>query len=1196
LESKVIASEFGRGITAYMPPSSARGVSPVAKSGPVAFPVDTERGLEALLHDLRGMVYRCRNDREWTALFVSAGCRELTGYPAEKFLGPGALHFNELIHPEDRDAVRESVQESLAARRPFELRYRIRTAHGEEKWVSERGRGVFSESGALEVLEGFVTDITELKRTEAVLREHDTMLSLAFRNAREMMLLARVEPGPIFRVQSVNRRYVDVVRAAGIKVTADEVIGLTFSELRTLFPFSEFTWEAMMKRYRSVVETKTSIHYEESSETPHGQFFGQSTISPVCDDAGVCRFVLYASSDVTDRKRAEEALRESEEKFAKAFQASPGAMAITEPGGRGFIEVNDGFTRMFGYDRSEVIGHRSDELGLWVVAGEREQFSARLRQEGSVSEMEVRRRRKDGSEIVCLLSAEPLALQGRSCLVVSFYDITDRKRAEAALRESEEKFAKAFHASAGAMSISEPGGRGFVEVNDGYVRMFGYTREELIGRSIGELQMWGSAEEQERFAQAFGAKQSIHGVEVVRRRRDGSLITCLLSAEPIELGGRSCVLSSLYDITARRQAEQALRDSEERFSKAFRAVPDAVFITEFETGRVVDANEGCLKTYGYSRADCIGRRTEELGVWADLQDRTRLLEALRAGGGTARNLEVTGRTREGGIVNVLISCETIELHGRAHLVTIAHDITERKRAEQALRDSEMKFVKAFRASPGAIGISDLETMKFVEVNDGYCGMFGYTREEMVGSTGLELGLWANLDERTRFVDQFQARGKVDDMEMVGRRRDGTLINCVLRAEKLELGGRSHIVSALNDITARRRSETQRAALEAQLRQTQKLDALGQLAGGIAHDFNNILTGISAYTELALLDADRPDDVRSHLAQVRRASERATDLVRQILTFSRQTPQERKPTRLHVVLREALKLLRSSIPKSITIVDQLDPLAPVVLADPSQIHQVVMNLCTNAAHAMRDRPGRLTVKLGTLRVDASGTVENVQLEPGTYARITVSDTGHGMDEATLGRIFEPFFTTKGPGEGTGLGLSVVHGIVEDHDGVISVRSKPGEGTSFELCFPEHSAVVTSELESNAELPRGNAERILFLDDESTISAAAAQLLKIIGYRVTAFTDPRQAWAAFDAAPLDFDIVVTDLTMPHLTGLEITRRVLAKRPDIPVLIATGQSVPWTPESIRSLGVRGLIAKPLTVAKLARTLRDALSGARS
>jgi two-component system cell cycle sensor histidine kinase/response regulator CckA len=767
--------------------------------------------------------------------------------------------------------------------------------------------------------------------------------------------------------------------------------------------------------------------------------------------------------------------------------------------------------------------------------------------------------------------------------------VTSRKRAEQALRESEEKFAKAFHASPGAMAIYERGGAGFIEVNDRYVEMFGYTREELIGRTISEMGLWGSEAERDKFAAEFDVHGRVRDLEVVRRRRDGALITCLLSAEPIELSGRPRIFTSLYDITARRQTEQALRDSEERFSKAFRAVPDAVLITDPATGRVVDVNEGCFRVFGYPREECIGRTTTDLQLWTDPADRMRLMSELRAGGGSVRNLEFTGRTRSGSRADVLVSCETIELHGQPHLVTIARDITEWKRAERALRDSEAKFAQSFRASPGAIGITDLETRQYTEVNDSYCRLVGYERGEMIGRTALELGVWANLEERTRFIETFLARGSVDDMEILVRRRDGEVLTCILRAEKVVLSGREHIVSALTDITARRRSETERNALEAQLRQAQKLEALGQLAGGIAHDFNNILTGISAYTDLAVMDADRPADVQAHLQQVRRATDRAADLVRQILTFSRQTAQERKPIRLHAVLREALKLLRSSIPKSIAIVERFDPVAPIVLADPTQVHQVIMNLCTNATHAMRAAGGQLTVTLDSLSVGGRGGATRTDLQPGTYARLTVSDTGHGMDSATLARVFEPFFTTKEPGQGTGLGLSVVHGIIEDHDGVINVRSTPGAGTTFEVCLPEHGHVVVADVEANAELPRGRGQRVLLVDDEAMIVAAGTQLLTLIGYRVTAHTDPRAAWAAFEQAPEEFDAVLSDLTMPHLTGVELARRVLAKRPGMPMLLATGQAMSWTNDSLRALGMRGVIAKPLTVGKLAHALHD-------
>ena len=1047
-----------------MPHPSNRGTPSIATS--ISPTAPDRRELEALLANLPGMAYRCCNDARCSVLFVSDGCRELLGFEPAQFFGDAAVNYDELVHPEERAAVRGRIEAALAEQRGFELRYRIRTATGQEKWVSDRGRGVYGPDGGLETIEGFVSDITELKRAEATLREHDNMLTLAFSNARDMMLLARVEPGLEFRVQSVNQRYIEVVNSAGFGLTAEQIVGRTFSELRTAFGFSDATWELLISRYHAVVAKKQPLNYAEVTETPSGLFHGRSTISPVCDEAGECRFVLYASADVTDQMRAEEALRESEEKFAKAFRASPGAMAITEPDGRGFVEVNDGYTRIFGYSREEFIGATALSLGLWADLRQRERFHELLRTEGRVWEMEVDSRAKCGTPVVCLMSAESLQLGGRRCLVIALYDITDRKRAEAARRESEEKF-----------------------------------------------------------------------------------------------------------------------------SKAFRAVPDAVFITEVESGRVVDVNEGSLRLFGYVREECIGRTTFELNLWHNPGDRARMLEQLQANGGAIRDLEIPCQRRDGTRVDVVVSCETIELEGRPHLVTIAHDITARKRAEVALRESEAKFAKAFHASPGGMAISEFESKRFVEVSDGYARIFGYTRQEMLGRTGVELQLWAREEERLKFLSDTISHGSVRNMEVEGRRRDGAPVFCLLSAELMELDGRAHGITALYDITERRRAEQQRVSLEAQLRQTQKLDSLGRLAGGIAHDFNNILTGIGAYTELAVMDAERPVEMRKHLAQVRRATDRAAELVRQILTFSRQTPQERKPTQLAIVVHEALKLLRSSIPKTVELSERLDERSPVVLADATQIHQVIMNLCTNAAHAMRERAGRLTVTLDALFVPCATPRERSDLEPGHYARLVVRDTGHGMDAATLARIFEPFFTTKSPGEGTGLGLSVVHGIVEEHDGTISACSEVGVGTTVEICLPEHGAIVPQDVETNSELPRGRGERILLVDDEAAISAAAAELLRRIGYRVWPHTDPQTALTMFDAAPTAFDAVLTDLAMPRITGIEVARRVLEKRADMPVLLASGHSGAWTPENLRALGVRRLISKPLTASKLARALRSVL-----
>ncbi len=907
-------------------------------------PADNEqnRGMELLLANLPGMAYRCGADARCTVQFVSEGCRELLGLAPEDLTGINARDYEQLVHPDDRAAVRGRIDARLAQGLGFELRYRVRTATGGEKWVSDRGRGIHAADGSLTAVVGFLSDITELKQTEAKLREHDDMLTLAFSNARDMMLLARVEPGPIFRVQSVNRRYIDIVRAAGFKVTSEDLVGLTFSELRAIFGFPDSTWEPTMKRYRTVAETRRPQHYDEITEAPNGTFHGVSTISPMCDAAGICRFVLYTSSDITERKRAEAAL----------------------------------------------------------VA------------------------------------------------------------------------------------------------------------------------------------------------------------------------------------------------SEERFAKAFRAVPGAVFVTEFATGRVVAVNGGCERIYGYAPAECIGRTSMELGLWEDPADRLRLVDAIRRNGGTVRDMEIPGRTRDGRRVEVLVSCETVELNGQPHLVTIAHDITEQKRAEQALRESEAKFSLAFRASPGAMSISDVDTRRFVEVNDGFCQLLGFAREEMIGKTGMELNVWTDENDRRRLFERLLTDGSARDLEVTARHRDGHGITCLLNARVVPLGGKQHLITALHDITERKREEEERVALEGQLQQAQKLEALGQLAGGIAHDFNNILTGIIAYAELTTMDADRPDEVRKHLTIVRRAADRAADLVRQILTFSRKHTRERVPVLLGPVLREAIKLLRSSLSKAIVIEERIAADVPTVLADATQVHQIAMNLCTNAAHAMRRAPGRLAVKLERVQYDAGAAALPRGLEAGVYARLSVTDTGEGMDEATLARIFEPFFTTKGPGEGTGLGLSVVHGIVEDHDGMIAVRSRRGEGTTFEIYLPEHVAGAPLEKHETMANGFGSGQRILFIDDEAVIGGAVNLLLQRFGFRVTTHTDPRVALASFEAEPAAFDLVVTDLTMPQLDGIEVAKRILARRPEIPVLLATGHTGAWTPEALRALGVRGVLTKPLTSAKLTRAISEALN----
>jgi len=393
-----------------------------------------------------------------------------------------------------------------------------------------------------------------------------------------------------------------------------------------------------------------------------------------------------------------------------------------------------------------------------------------------------------------------------------------------------------------------------------------------------------------------------------------------------------------------------------------------------------------------------------------------------------------------------------------------------------------------------------------------------------------------------------------------------------------------------DITRLRKAEEEKKQLEAQLHHSQRMEAIGTLAGGIAHDFNNILSAIIGYTELALFISKDDTQRRHQMEEVLKAGNRAKELVRQILAFSRHSDQEKKPVEIRPVIKEALKMLRASLPATIEIIQDFEQGEGSVVADPTQIHQVIMNLCTNAHHAMRKTGGTLTVSLRAMDLNSTQLISYPELKDGSYLKLTVSDTGHGMDKATMERIFEPYFTTKEKGMGTGLGLAVVHGIIKGCGGAARVRSELGKGTVFEILLPCVGASGLSEQKAETALS-GGTERILVVDDEPAIVEIACQILESMGYRVEARTNPQEALKLFESDPYGFDLVMTDMTMPHLTGDKLAEKILDIRPDVPIVLCTGYSETLVEDKVKSLGIRELVSKPLVIGELASTVRRAL-----
>ncbi|HTO02690.1 MAG TPA: ATP-binding protein, partial [Opitutus sp.] len=390
---------------------------------------------------------------------------------------------------------------------------------------------------------------------------------------------------------------------------------------------------------------------------------------------------------------------------------------------------------------------------------------------------------------------------------------------------------------------------------------------------------------------------------------------------------------------------------------------------------------------------------------------------------------------------------------------------------------------------------------------------------------------------------------------------------------------------------------ERQRLEEQYRQSQKMEAVGTLAGGIAHDFNNILTAINGYCELAQMDADGNPAVLEHLTAVQAGARRAVELVRQIMAFSRQQGQRRTRVQLQPIVKEALKLLRATIPSTIEINTSMGNGIFAVFADATSIHQIIINLGTNAWHSMKDSSGQMEVKLENVQVDAEFASLEPTLNPGSYVRLSISDTGHGMDPSTVSRIFEPFFTTKAPGEGTGLGLAVVHGIMKNHDGAILVHSRPGEGTRFDLYFPAYFGDEVPDIApQSAAVPRGTGERILYVDDERPLAQMGKKILEHLGYRVEIHSDALAALAAVRNQPNGYEMVITDLTMPAMTGLELAEELLRVRPGLPIILTSGYTATLSAERLLAMGISEVLMKPHSFDALGTTVHRVFARERS
>ncbi|MBE9506177.1 MAG: PAS domain S-box protein, partial [Chloroflexi bacterium] len=641
------------------------------------------------------------------------------------------------------------------------------------------------------------------------------------------------------------------------------------------------------------------------------------------------------------------------------------------------------------------------------------------------------------------------------------------------------------------------------------------TRQPLVVRDIAHDPRFASCREE---ALKRGYVSSVTLPLVVGERVCGTLsvyagTSDVFDDDEVDLlkemaGDVAFAIQSIEDEEARTRAEREARESDRRFRALMEGAPVGISISTPDGG-VTEVNAAAVRMLGYdSKEDFL--KVPAAGHYCEEKDRERFRELL--GSGSVRDFEVRLRRKDGTVFWASVaSVAQAGKDGAVQLVKSFQDISERKRVEEQLK----LFSQAVDGSIDAIVMADLDG-KLTYVNRAYADMFGYSREELVGKNIS----FCHPDQEPELEEAMKATVEGSwTGELTGRRKDGQLLRMAVSSSRV-VDGQGNPVARMANV----RDVTELKRHESQLRQAQKMEAVGTLAGGIAHDFNNLLVPILGFAELALARMPEGSKAREDVTQVLKAGERAKDLAAQILAFSRQEEGERKPVQLAPIVKEALKLLVAALPSTIEIRQNIGPDTRAVNADPTQIHQILMNLCTNAERAMPDG-GVLEVSLENVELDEERAATIEGLRAGSYVRLTVSDTGCGMDEETLKRVFDPFFTTRGPGEGTGMGLSVVHGVVESHEGAITVDSELHRGTTFDVYLLAVESIAEGAPETK-ERVHGGSESILFVDDEAPIVEMGSETLTRLGYRVTTRTSSVEALELFRFKPGAFDLVITD----------------------------------------------------------------------
>ena len=1128
--------------------------------------------------------------RKAGVLYVSPAFEKVWGRPVQELLSNPGI-WREAIHPEDREYITNDF-DTRGVTVGAENEFRIVWPDGAVRWVRGSAFPIRDESGAVSRLGGIVYDVTDRREAEDALRRQEKLFHAIVEDQTEMIV--RCKPDG-------TRTFVNAAYGHAFGSSQGELLGTS------LFRFlADEDRERIRKKLASLTPDQpiaTDVHRTFISDgetrwhewTDHGLFDAQGRLTEI----------QSVGRDITERKKAVEELTISEARYRTLIETAPEAIVVLEAETGKFVDFNENACHLFGLPGKELLKQTPAEVSPPLQPDGRPSDLAaveyiRQAAAGEVPVFEWMHRNAAGVNIPCEVRLVRLPSAGRMLLRGSVTDITERKTAEAALRASQEMFSKAFHSSPEPMCIIAISDSNFLDVNKAFCDQIGYSREEAVGKTAVQLgldPLSGLSDEQRKVLDQGG----LHNLELDLRTRSGDVRTALVSFETVEIAGQPCILAQGRDVTEHRQAERALRSSEQRYRDFISHSKEAVWRVELDEAIPIDlpaeeqmerllysafmaeCNDAMAHIVGAARAeDLIGKHLKELIPSTD-QERITGFKSAAAGRWQNRTIQFqvtrpTGESRhlQRTEIPIVENGKLIRMWG------LTRDVTDLYLAEEAVRASEERYRLLFERSLAGVVRTTLDG-RVLECNEAFAKIQGYTsREEVISSNVRDFYL--ETSDGTTLFDLLKQYPIVIGEEFHTRRRDGSPAWMLVSASLIEnqREGPSILATAF-DITHWKE-------LGEQLRQSQKMEAVGRLAGGVAHDFNNMLQIINGYSELVIDQLPGEDPLHAHMQEIKGIVERAAGLTRQLLAFSRQQVLAPQILDLNLAIANLSKMLRRLIGEDIELVMHEGHPLSKVKADPGQIDQVILNLAVNARDAM-PRGGKLTIETANVEIDGSFALAHFPMTPGPYTMIAVTDAGHGMDAETQARIFEPFFTTKEKGKGTGLGLATVYGIVKQSGGFIWVESEVGKGTTFKVYLPPASEAAAPQRPELAPSMLQGTETVLLVEDEEYVRSLVRKSLQSKGYTVLEARNGEDALrvAREHAGPIH--LLITDVVMPGMSGRELAERLAPLRREMKTLYMSG----YADDAILHHGVLhsggALLQKPFTAEALANKVRQVL-----